>query len=410
MDKIEVVIPHRGRDHLLLETLKSLEHQSFADFGVTVVVDLPLGDEFSAVTSLIPTSLNLPIDIISGGGNGPATARNRGAEHANADIVLFIGSDCIAHKDLVGWHYLNHSYGADIVQGYTDWHPDVKSPLTDIVDETGLQASWSNLQDNGVWKREISPAFCLTTNYSINKQLFMNNRFDEDFSGAAWEDVELGHTLAKQSDAIRALFVPEAFNMHYHRYTFDSFLDRCEMEGYHRLTICKKHPEMAWNMTNPFELRTAKDINAGEIRRWAHELDSVDLRDTEKEAVRQLKNIKYQRYYEACKVFSLKGVLRRIHDEHPAMQALLHMHRNESVIQIISGVNALDNGQLGYAAHTAQWLTTERSDDWAAWSYLGEIELEMGNKTEALTAFRRAASINPSEKWPKKRLMEIINE
>lgn len=407
---ISIVIPHRGRDAVLLETLRSLENQSFDAFDVIVVVDLPLGEEFGAVVNKVPTSINLPIDIISGGGHGPATARNSGAEHSKSDYILFMGSDCIAHKDLVGQHYLNHLYGADIVQGYTAWHPDVISPVTDFIDGTGLQASWSNLQrGDGSWVREISPAFCLTTNYSINKRAFMNERFDERFTGAAWEDVELGHRLANYSDALSTLFVPEAYNYHYHRYSFDSWLNRCRMEGYHRLTICKIHPEMSWEMVNPYDLRIANDLNVAEVLQWAHELDNVTLSsdNTNEEITKQLRGIKYQRYFEACKLLSMVGVLERIKDEHSAMQALLHVHRPQTVIQIVSGVAALENGFKGFAAHCAQWFTSERPDDWSAWSFLGEIEFEFGNIEEALLAFRKSMAINPNAKWPVNRLEEL---
>ena len=405
---ISVIIPHRGRDSLLLETLRSLERQSFESFDVVIVVDLPEGDNFDNVVRKIPTSFNIPIEIISGGGKGPATARNLGAEYARSDILLFIGSDCIAHKDLVGTHYMHHVYGADVIQGYTGWHPDVVSPVTDFIDNTGLQAAWANLKHgNGKWKREISPAFCMTTNYSIDKRIFLNEKFDESFSGAAWEDVEFGYRLEKYANAMHVLFVPEAFNLHYHRYTLNSFLERCRMEGYHRLTICKLHAEMSWDMCNPYTLRTAKDLNKAEVIKWAHELDSVDFRNMEDESVRNLRGIKYQRYYDACKLFSMKGVLQRIPDELPAMQALLHVHKAESVIQIVSGVAALEKGFLGYAAHTAQWLVAERPDDWSAYSYLGEVELGCKNKEEALMAFRKSLEINPTATWPKKRLEEM---
>jgi hypothetical protein len=309
---------------------------------------------------------------------------------------------------MVGWHYMTHMYGAKVVQGYTEWHRDIVSRATVLIDGSGMQAAWSNLKDgNGNWIREISPAFCLTTNYSINRQLFLNERFDETFSGAAWEDVEFGYRLSKYSDYISTIFEPQAINYHYHRYSIDSFLDRCEMEGYHRLTISKKHPEMAWNLVNPNELRVVEDINKDEMRKWVHEFEGMSLGDEENEQVKQLVAMRFQRFYEACKVFSLKGVLRRIEDEHPAMQALKHVHLNQTVIEIISGIRALEHGNIGYALHTAQWFVAERNDDWSAYAYLGEMELAAGNHAEAFRAFDRSASINPGEEWPNRRLKEL---
>ena len=400
---ISVVIPTYGKIDLLKQVLRTLENQSYTDFECIIFDD---GNDPRIQDLIIPSEFNIALEIIRSDENvGPAQGRNRLAEYARSDVLLFLGADCLAHKDLVGWHAISHQYGADIVQGYTPWHPDVISVATDFIDSSGLQSAWGNLQnDDGTWLRKISPAFCLTTNYSINKQLFLNEMFNESFSGAAWEDVEFGYRLSKYGDVINTIVEPRAINYHYHRYSIDSFFRRCRMEGYHRLTLCKIHPEMAWGMVNPYELRIADKINDAEIISMAHEMDSIDLSDTNNELIPKLKEIKYQRIQEACKVFSLKGVIDRIADEHPAMQALMHVHQPQSVIAIISGVEAINNGHLGYAMHTAQWFITERPDDWSAHSYLGEVELEAGNFDEAFIAFSKSLAINPGNKWATDRL------
>jgi predicted Zn-dependent protease len=109
-------------------------------------------------------------------------------------------------------------------------------------------------------------------------------------------------------------------------------------------------------------------------------------------------------------VFSLKGVLARIEDEHPAMEALKHVHGNAQTIQILSGVAALERGHVGYAAHTREWGLAEMPDNWALWAYAGEIELTTGNAEEAISNFRKAVELAPSAKWPNSKLADLIND
>ena len=117
---------------------------------------------------------------------------------------------------------------------------------------------------------------------------------------------------------------------------------------------------------------------------------------------------RYQRYAEVCRVFSLKGVLARINDEHPAMEALRHVHSNAQTIQILSGVAALERGHFGYAKHCAEWFMAERDDDWSAYSFNGEVEMAMGNTEEAVASFRKSLAINPNAEWPRKSLEKIV--
>jgi GT2 family glycosyltransferase len=409
---ISYIIPHLGRDHVLAWHLKELENQSFDDFEVIIVLDEKESDSIwrndkpFELTSTIGKA-SFPLEVWFSGGRGPAATRNLGAEKATSDILLFVGSDCIPHTDLIARHYYYHTFTpAKIVQGYSPFHADVITEFYEFLEASGLQAAWGNLKNkDGSWRTGISATFCLTTNYSINKQLFKNvGGFNETFESAAWEDVELGYQMSRRSES--AVFAPDAMNYHYHRYDLDSFVRRCRMEGYNRLTLCKLHPEMAWSMVNPFEIRTAKELDEYEILRWAKELDLATFQNTEADI--QLKQIYFSRMAECCKVWSMKGVLDRIADEHPAMQALIHVHKPEQSIEIISGVAAIDDGRYGYASHCAQWFITEVPDNWAAWAFWGEVELARGNRYDAVELFNKSITINPKAEWPRERIKEII--
>lgn len=416
MDSISIVIPHKGRDNLLIKQLYALAQQTHGMFDVVIVLDeevatdvvyWTIGNHSGLYRCL--DNINLPVDVVFSGGGGPATARNVGVQHAKGDIILFLGSDCLPDKNLVAEHHRTHGFSkVDIVQGYTPWHPDVVTPFYDFLETSGLQAAWSNLRtEDGAWKTSIDPIFFLTTNISARRQVLLNEPFDESFTGAAWEDVELGYRLSRRGDVV-SVFNPLAINYHYHRYDLESFLRRCRMEGYHRLTLCKKHPELAWNLVNPFELRLARDIDdVASIIKWTRELDGVDITADDDQTV-ALKQIKYDRYLHACKVFSLLGVFDRIADEHPAMQALHHVHAPEQVIQITSGVRALENGHIGYAQHCAQWFINDVSGDWSAHAFAGEVSISAGDVESAIGFFRKSIALNSNEEWPQKRLAELI--
>ncbi len=76
MTKISIVIPHKGRDSLLLWHLKELQKQVFEDFEVIVILDEPVpetGMRWSDIHLSLREleNINLPIDVIFSGGGGP---------------------------------------------------------------------------------------------------------------------------------------------------------------------------------------------------------------------------------------------------------------------------------------------------------------------------------------------------
>jgi glycosyltransferase involved in cell wall biosynthesis len=397
--KISYVIPHLGRDEVLLWHLKELNNQSFRDFEIIVVIDTTREKSGSLAEEILIKNPGMNILVTHSGGTGPGPARNKGAMIAQSDIILIIGSDCIPHRDLVARHYWNHVSIKDlqICQGFTPWHPDVITDFYGFIDTGGLQAAWNNLKnEDGSWKRDISASFCLTTNYSIKRQLLLNEMFDDSFTGPAWDDVEFAYRVAKRSP--RAIFDPLAINYHYHRYDLESFARRSMMEGYHRLTICKLHPEMAWNMLSPKELERAEDVDEFDLLSWARELDNVSGKGNEEEA-RGLIEKRFSRYMDCCRIVSLKGILKRIQDEHPAMQAIKYAHQPQAAIAVVSGVRSLDDEKYAFANHCAQWLLNDYSESAFAWYFLMEVEKVSGNNDIAEFARKRALSLDPKLRW-----------
>ena len=306
MNDIGYIIPHYGRDSLLLWHLRELNKQTFKNFEVIVVVDD--GPEYDLKINPEDFNFKLRVEFLGRKG-GPAATRNYGASLTDAPVIMFAGSDCIPHENLIMVHQWRHSTSRHkIVQGYTPWHPGCVTDVTKFIESAGLQANWNALKnnaddDNWTWVNESSPSFCLTTNYSIDHTLFNNmGGFDESFPGAAWEDIEFGIRMAK-FDNLKMLFASNAINFHYHNYDVYSFLRRCRMEGRHRIRISRINPEMSFQMMSPDTLRASRDINESDIIKKA--LTAVHEDDPDFSTVQT----RIQIFVECCRLMSAKGII-----------------------------------------------------------------------------------------------------
>jgi histidinol-phosphate phosphatase family protein len=92
---IDIAIPTSGRPELLrlLAVLASLDGPAPA--RVLVVDDRPRAHE-----PLLPAPADgLPVEVLEGGGRGPAAARNRALEAAEAEFLAFLDDDVIPQAD-----------------------------------------------------------------------------------------------------------------------------------------------------------------------------------------------------------------------------------------------------------------------------------------------------------------------
>src|SRR4051794_23393309 len=89
--RIAVVVPTRDRCPSLRRLLDALDRVTPppGGFAVTVVNDGSTDDTASYLRS------RPDIAVLTGGGNGPAKARNVGWRSVNCEIVAFIDDDCL---------------------------------------------------------------------------------------------------------------------------------------------------------------------------------------------------------------------------------------------------------------------------------------------------------------------------
>src|SRR5207249_11086277 len=107
--RLSVVIPtYRRRPDPLPRTLDHLERQSIAsdDFEVIVVGDAE-GDDPEEVERSI-SKCRFTVRRLDSHGPGVSAARNDGWRAATAPIVMFLGDDILAARDLLAQHLAWH--------------------------------------------------------------------------------------------------------------------------------------------------------------------------------------------------------------------------------------------------------------------------------------------------------------
>lgn len=376
---ISVIIPTYNNKHILDISLKKYQYQTARDFEIIVVND---GGELVESELDFVTIVNLERNY------GPAAARNHGAEIANGDMLLFVGDDCFPQRDLILRHQIQHYYNPHVaVQGYTPFHPDIMDTrFMQWLDRSGMQAAWQNLRTEKGWKTNAD-GFLLTTNFSIDRADFLNlGGFPEEFPTAAWEDVALGHELRKQG--YKTLFDPTAINLHYHKHTLESFINRQFREGYSRIHLASLYPEFANSLLNPNDLRGSDSVVIPELTATLKRLQFVPEANIDEQ---------FHKLMLAC---SLSGAKETLVEE---LTAIKYVNDAEYPAYIVSAHRAFQTGDTGYVEHCIQWALQREPNNFATYGFAGECHLKLGNQKEADYYFRRALEMNADNKWIQKR-------
>lgn len=376
---ISVIIPTYNNKHVLYAHLEKYANQTAREFEVIVVNDGGEYIEFDAPNIRV-------INILEN--RGPAVARNTGAKQATGDVVLFVGDDCFPQRDLILRHQIHHYYNPGVaLQGYTPFHPDVMDTrFMQWLDRSGMQAAWQNLRDDKGWKTNAE-GFLLTTNFSIRRSDFLNfGGFPEEFPTAAWEDVAFGHELRKQG--YKTVFDPTAINLHYHKHTLESFMERQRKEGRSRVHLATRFPEFANSLLRPDDLRGSRSVVIPELHAQLKRLQFVPQANIDDQLTTLMLGCSYEGARE-----TLVGML----------QALEYVNDGEYPAYIVSAFRALQTGDIGYIEHAIQWALQKEPNNWATYGFVGECYLAIGDKAEAAFAFRKALEMNHENSWIQKR-------
>ncbi|MEO6325853.1 MAG: glycosyltransferase [Thermoanaerobaculia bacterium] len=178
---------------------------------------------------------------------GPARARNRGAQAASGQTLLFLGDDTVPEPCFLSTHARaqaeESARGPCAVLGYTTWDRSRMkvTPLLRHLNERGLQFGFSLIED----PENVPFNFFYTSNVSMPRLTFLElGGFDETFPFAAWEDVEFAFRARRAAVPLRMVYRPAARVSHDHPTSLPAFRARQLRAGSAAAVFAAKHPEM----------------------------------------------------------------------------------------------------------------------------------------------------------------------
>lgn len=241
---ISIIVPTYNRERILNSFFNALEKQKYSSGGFEVIIiDDGSKDSTKKIISERIGKKKLNIEYLHQYHRGPAAARNLGVHKARGNILLFLGDDILADKNLIVEHAEWHGKFKKeniAVLGYVAWSNRVKiNSLMKWLEESGTQFAFNDLKN----KKTSDFRYFYTANISVKKSFITKNGFfDEDFPFAAYEDLELGYRLEEKG--LKILFNNKAIGFHNHFLDLKEFDRRLVTVGRAAKILFSKHPEL----------------------------------------------------------------------------------------------------------------------------------------------------------------------
>lgn len=248
---LSVIIPTYNGAKKILNTLYSLQRQTFKEFEVIVVID---GSTDETQKILSEKTFNFPLKIIYQANKGRAGARNTGARNASTDLLVFVDDDMRLEEETLQkhWEFHNKIPNAILVGNQIEEWEVLQNDLQKY--KATLSRKWAN----SVKHKEPMPAekfFLTSSNCSLRKHLFHQlGGFDEKLTDA--EDYDLGKRAIEQGIAI--YFDPELIGWHDDFITCESYIRRQQQYQKAHQRLKELYPERY--VHNQYTYKPAKGI------------------------------------------------------------------------------------------------------------------------------------------------------
>lgn len=211
---LSVIVPAHNGSRVLRESLGALARSDLPRrFWELIVVDDASNDDTVAVAAeFADTVVRLPVKP-----SGPSYARNRGAEVARGDVLVFIDADVCVHPDTLrrfAWLFVDEPGVAAAFGSYDDRPP-----------APGLVSQYRNLLHHYVHQQSAGEADTFWAGCgAIRRQVFLDvGMYNEwHFSRPQIEDIELGHRLRDRG--YRVVLRPEIQATHLKRWSLGNVL------------------------------------------------------------------------------------------------------------------------------------------------------------------------------------------
>lgn len=206
---LSVIVPVRNGARVLPQTLAALAASDLPrDFWELIVIDDASNDQTVEIgAGYADTLIRLGLHA-----HGPSYARNRGAEVANGEVLVFIDADVCVHPDTLrafAWTFLDEPDVAAVFGSYDD------APAA-----PGIVSQYRNLLHHYVHHANRGEAETFWAGCgAIRRQAFLEvGMYNEwHFSRPQVEDIELGHRLRDHGH--RIVIRPEIQGKHLKRWT-----------------------------------------------------------------------------------------------------------------------------------------------------------------------------------------------
>lgn len=212
---LSVIIPTYNRPERLRQCLQALAKQTYdcQYFEVIVVDD---GSHTSMAPIIDELASKVDITLLQQQNSGPARARNKGAQQAKGQYLIFTDDDCTPTPDWlsqIAAHFVAHPHS--FIGGHT------LNALPDNPYSTASQLLIDYLY--GYFNAEPGQAsFFASNNFALPADLFHQmGGFDTTFPLAAGEDRELCDRIHQQGTPMR--YVPDAQIWHAHELSLKKY-------------------------------------------------------------------------------------------------------------------------------------------------------------------------------------------
>lgn len=243
--RFSVVIPTYQRRNVVLASVHALARQEFnGSFEVIVVVD---GSKDGSAEALREIDAPFSLTVLEQANQGAAAARNRGADAACGEILLFLDDDMESHPRLLAEHDRSHREGADVVLGHMPLHAESPSGILSAAVKAWVDERAQLLSSPGA---SLTLHDLLTGQISLTRKTFYDvGGFDTSFThGGSFgnEDVDFGYRLLLAGYKI--VFNPDAISWQYYVVQPRQYLRQWRQAGQADVAFARKHPDQAMTL------------------------------------------------------------------------------------------------------------------------------------------------------------------
>jgi lipopolysaccharide/colanic/teichoic acid biosynthesis glycosyltransferase/GT2 family glycosyltransferase len=225
---ISVIVPAYNAETTITDCLSVLTKQTvpLSEYEIIVVDD-------GSTDNTSELAQQFPVTYIREENQGPAMARNLGAQNAHGEIILFTDSDCIPEPDWIEKMLIPFNNEPEVV-GVKGVYLTQQKQLAARFAQAEFEERYERL------KKYRYIDFVDSYSAGFKRDVFLAvGGFDPQFAVANNEDVELSYKLAQQK--YKMVFQPEAKVSHLHADTFYDYLYLKLTRAYWRMLAYRRH-------------------------------------------------------------------------------------------------------------------------------------------------------------------------